>query len=161
MEDHFGDYYWEFLIPIKFQYNLPFNLKSNNAQMYKLNVNDEWKWNTTPSGTHNFEKWNFTRIRFVQRISLSRVKVNFWKLRMQCYVNKIINYPIEKILEEILVLFSDEENTRKSARIFKFFEEICESKNYSSQNSSRNLKIVADFLMFSSSENNTRIFSIG
>ena len=37
--------------------------------------------------------------------------------------------PIEKILEEILVLFSDEENTRKSARIFKFLEEICESEN--------------------------------
>ena len=32
-------------------------------------------------------------------------------------INKIlfINIPIEKILEEILVLFSDEDNTRKSA----------------------------------------------
>ena len=38
-------------------------------------------------------------------------------------------YPIEKILEEILVLFSDEENTRKSARIFKFLEEIRELEN--------------------------------
>ena len=34
--------------------------------------------------------------------------------------------PIEKILEEILVLFSDEENMRKSARIFKFLEEFRE-----------------------------------
>ena len=39
------------------------------------------------------------------------------------------NIPIEKILEEVLVLFSDEENTRKSARIFKFLKEIRESEN--------------------------------
>ena len=37
--------------------------------------------------------------------------------------NRII-YPIEKILEEIVVLFSDEKNMRKSARIFKFLADF-------------------------------------
>ena len=42
----------------------------------------------------------------------------------ECWTKK--DNPIEKILEEILVLFSDEENMRKSARIFKFLEEFRE-----------------------------------
>ena len=67
--------------------------------------------------------------------------------------------PIEKIFEEILVLFSDEENTRKSARIFKYLEVFCEDQFSDSRISSRNLKILKDFLVFSSSENNMRIFS--
>ena len=56
--------------------------------------------------------------------------------------------------EKILVLILNEENSRKSARIFKFLEEFSDS-----QISSQNSKILMDFLMFSSSENNTRISS--
>ena len=40
------------------------------------------------------------------------------------FSNMIMFTPIAKILEEIFVLFSDEENTKKSARIFKLLEEF-------------------------------------
>ena len=51
--------------------------------------------------------------------------MKFWENK-QINFSKTNSYPIEKILEEILVLFSDEENMRKSARIFKFLEEFRE-----------------------------------